>query len=103
MRKYAVWTLLVSGMALGSGAVPVPAAEEWADKRLPVTGGLELWLDAARQNAARRARGEAAVADGQKLAVWYDASGHGRHLAQKDVRSQPALDALEGYHAVRFD
>jgi putative heme-binding domain-containing protein len=103
MRQYAGWTILVSGMALGCGTGPVRAAENWADKRLPVTDGLELWLDAARQNAARRARGEATVADGQKLDVWYDASGHGRHLAQKDVRSQPAFAAGEGYRAVRFD
>ncbi|HBI42408.1 MAG TPA: hypothetical protein DDY78_06045, partial [Planctomycetales bacterium] len=33
-------------------------AEKWADSALPVTDGLELWLDAGRLNAARKAHGE---------------------------------------------
>ena len=27
--------------------------ERWADTKLPITAGLEFWLDASRENAAR--------------------------------------------------
>ncbi len=33
-----------------------PNPEEWADPNLKVTDGLELWLDAARQNVAGEPR-----------------------------------------------
>ena len=32
-----------------------PAVEPWADPKLPVTDGLELWLDASRIDAAAKA------------------------------------------------
>src|SRR5262245_59472786 len=77
--------------------------EKWCAPGLKVTDGLELWLDAGRQNAARRALGRPELGPGQKLDAWYDASGHGRHLTQKDTAAQPTL-ALHGEHAaVRFD
>jgi putative heme-binding domain-containing protein len=68
-----------------------------------VTAGLELWLDAGRQNAARRAHGRPALGSGQKLDTWYDASGHGRHLIQKEGRAQPVLTLEGDQAAVRFD
>ena len=59
--------------------------EKWADPALPVTDGLQLWLDAGRLNAARLARGEKEFADGDKVEIWCDASGRGRDLTQKDA------------------
>src|SRR5947209_6309570 len=86
----------------GTGPTPRPV-EGWAAPGLKVTAGLELWLDAARQNAARRALGRPERKAGERIDVWYDASGHGRHLTQKDPQAQPTL-ILEGKHAaVRFD
>ena len=41
---------------------PAPAVEPWADPKLPVTDGLELWLDAARIDAAAKAN-KASLAD----------------------------------------
>src|SRR5262245_58377084 len=61
------------------------AVERWADPDLPVTAGLEVWLDARRQNDARRALGKPEAADGDPVDTWYDGSGHGRHLLQKDA------------------
>jgi putative heme-binding domain-containing protein len=68
-----------------------------------VTAGLELWLDAGRQNAARQAYGRPALRPGQILDTWYDASGHRRHLIQKDIPAQPVLTVDGDHTAVRFD
>jgi putative heme-binding domain-containing protein len=70
-----------------------PAAEPWADPKLPVRDGLELWLDATT---------EPAPADG-KLAAWRDASGKGRHLSQDKPDARPALLKVGGAAVVRFD
>jgi putative heme-binding domain-containing protein len=66
-------------------------AEKWADAALPVTDGLELWLDAGRLNAARKAHGEKEIADGEKVETWYDASGHGHDLTQKNAEIRPTF------------
>lgn len=58
------------------------AQEPWADERLKVRDGLELWLDAARPG------------EGRPEGVWRDASGRGRHAGGK---------ALFGTQGVRFD
>jgi putative heme-binding domain-containing protein len=84
-------------------AVRLSAAEDWADPALKVTDGLEVWLDAARQNAARRAAKLPELAAGQALATWFDASGKQRHLTQKDAADQPLFTSSDGYTAVRFD
>jgi putative heme-binding domain-containing protein len=84
-------------------AAPAAAAEPWADPGLPVTDGLEVWLDAARQNAARQAANQPAALAGQPLAVAYDASGKRRHLLQKDAAAQPLFETQDGYAALRFD
>ena len=73
--------------------------ETWAESGLKVTRGLALWLDASRVNAARKAHGLAEAADGTRVETWYDASGHGRHLAQQRVEAQPLF--FDG--ALRFD
>jgi putative heme-binding domain-containing protein len=54
----------------------------WADATIPVTNGLELWLDATRENEAREAHYMNRLADGQAMDLWHDSSGKSRHLAQ---------------------
>ncbi len=87
-------------LASGALAGPAGAAEKWAHPGLHVTGGLVLWLDAGRIPEARRGRGLPEVRDGGPLDIWHDASGHGRHLIQKDAATRPLFQA-DG--AVRFD
>src|SRR5215470_4940644 len=81
----------------------VPKVENWADANLSITDGLELWLDAARQNAARRALKLPELSSGSPIPIWYDASSKGRHLLQKDATSRPLFQTKEGYAAARFD
>jgi putative heme-binding domain-containing protein len=78
-------------------------AEKWADPSLPVRDGLELWLDAGRLNAARKANGETDAAAGDQVGVWYDASGRGRNLTQKDADSRPTFLGGAGPAALVFD
>jgi putative heme-binding domain-containing protein len=80
-----------------------PAAEKWADDRLPAVEGLELWLDAGRVQAARQARGEALLKPGDALPAWPDASGHGRHVTQPRKEAQPRLVQIGDHWVVRFD
>ena len=80
-------------------ASPSRPLEPWADPGLKVTRGLVLWLDAGRLNAARKALGRADVPDGSRVAIWYDSSGNGRHLAQFNPDAQPLYQA----GAVRFN
>jgi putative heme-binding domain-containing protein len=82
---------------------PAPALEEWADGSFAPPEGLVLWLDASRLNAARAARGLRALADGERLGVWYDASGRGRHLAARSAEAQPLFRSTSLGAAVRFD
>src|SRR5207237_247008 len=82
MRRAAVWLLCATALAIqgaaftGGGPKPV---ESWCSPGLKVTAGLELWLDASRQNAARKAHGRPELQPGQPLDTWYDASGNRRH------------------------
>ena len=77
---------------------------DWADAELPVRAGLDLWLDATRLPAAYKAATKNDLAPDTKLETWYDASGHNRHLLQKEVEGRPQFVALpNGYKAVRFD
>lgn len=80
-------------------SAPARPIEAWADPGLKVTRGLVLWLDAGRLNAARKALGRPEATDGAKVDLWYDASGHGRHLAQTRAEAQP----LYRDGALRFD
>ena len=76
--------------------------EPWADAKLPVTDGLELWLDASRIDAANKSAKENLPADG-KLAVWFDGSGKGRHVRQADAKARPKLLKVGDAAIVRFD
>ncbi|WZP00352.1 ThuA domain-containing protein [Isosphaeraceae bacterium EP7] len=90
--------LAISASAAGQD-VPARPIEAWADPHLKVTRGLVLWLDAGHLNAARKALGRPEAAEGARVDLWYDASGHGRHLAQTRVEVQPFYQ--DG--ALRFD
>lgn len=79
------------------------AAEPWADDRLPVKDGLELWLDAGRLNAARQAQKQAALKTGEAMETWPDASGHGRHVRQDTKDARPRLMRVGDEWLVRFD
>jgi putative heme-binding domain-containing protein len=63
--------------------------ENWAHLGLPVTSGLELWLDAGRLAEACRAQGLPAPRAGEAVDTWFDASGHARHLVQKLAAARP--------------
>ncbi len=77
------------------------ALEPWANEKLPVKDGVELWLDAAQQPAAREARGLGSPAGA--LDVWFDGSGRGRNVAQRVADAQPRWQRSAGGAFVRFD
>jgi putative heme-binding domain-containing protein len=79
------------------------AVEPWVDPKLPVTDGLELWLDASRINAASKSIKEPIVAANGKLAVWPDGSGKARHLRQVTDSARPSLVPAGESSIVRFD
>src|SRR5438128_8245335 len=83
--------LLVAAISSSS----VSAAEPWADPKLTITDGLELWLDAGRQPQA--------TADGQLVESWFDASGRGRHFRQPNVGARPRFVRVGDDWVVRFD
>jgi putative heme-binding domain-containing protein len=92
-------------LAVALLAAPCPglAAEDWADPALKVTDGLQAWLDAAPQTAARRALKLPELQSGRAIDTWLDASGKRRDLTQKDAAAQPIFHAADGYTALRFD
>lgn len=73
--------LALSGTGWGGGNANAGVAK-WADTSLPVQEGLELWLDAVRENEAREAHYMNRLADGEAMEIWHDSSGHARHLSQ---------------------
>src|SRR5262245_16747603 len=85
---------------LASG--PASAREPWADKALPVSDGLVLWLDASRQPAARKAEQAAPLANNAPLNVLYDGSGNGLHFTQSLTTAQPRYVAASQRAVVRF-
>ncbi len=78
-------------------AADPPSVEKWADAKLPVTAGLELWLDASRATADKPA-----PLDG-KLDTWADASGHGRHVKQPKADARPVRTPVGSAAVVKFD
>ena len=73
------------------------AAEPWAEARLKVHDGLELWLDASRANADKPV-----ATDGQ-LANWFDGSGKKRNLTQDAADKRPNHLKIGEAAIVRFD
>src|SRR5262249_42639230 len=98
------WLLAI--LTLPAVARAQPAArptEPWADARLPVKAGLQLWLDAGRENDARRRLGRPELTAGAPADAWHDASGHKRHLVQADSKARPTFAVETQYRAFRFD
>lgn len=98
-NKCLVGMAVLSIAALWSAATTnsARAAEPWADSRLSVQDGLELWLDGAH------ATGDKPITDNAKVTEWLDASGKGRTLKQKDAKVQPTLLKVDDIGVVRFD
>ncbi|RYD26024.1 MAG: hypothetical protein EOP86_26550, partial [Verrucomicrobiaceae bacterium] len=65
------------------------APARWADPSLPVPEGLELWLDASRENEAREAHYMNRLSEGQGMELWHDSSGNSRHLTQWASAARP--------------
>jgi putative heme-binding domain-containing protein len=86
-RNLTYWLLLVLAVA------PAAAGE------LPVRDGLEVWYDAQRLEAPD----EDLPFDGVSVAVWPDASGHGRDARQEHESARPQLVAIGDDRVVRFD
>ena len=82
---------------------PPPAVETWADRRLAVTRGLVVWLDATRLPEARKAAGLAPLAEGDPVDLWPDGSGGKRHVTKKRAEARPRYRPTGEFRAVRFD
>src|SRR5438094_5241251 len=94
--------LLLLTVALASTS-RLHAAEPWADPKLPVSDGLELWLDAGHIEEGSKDINLAAVVDG-KIVLWPDASGKKRNPLQiRSVAARPKLVKLGDSAVVRFD
>src|SRR5689334_4944986 len=81
-------------------SLPVRAVEPWADAKLPVKENLELWLDASRENEARkdfnppagkkkRNRAGTNLGNDSSVDYWHDASGNGRNVHQPVASLRP--------------
>jgi putative heme-binding domain-containing protein len=85
-------------------AAPISrAAEPWADSRMPITSGTELWFDASREPAARQARELGSPINGKGIDYWHDASGHARHVNQRALDARPQWRRFAGSALVHFD
>ncbi|HEV3263555.1 MAG TPA: ThuA domain-containing protein [Gemmataceae bacterium] len=103
-RITAAW-FVFAGLPVVAAAGPTAArrVETWADTRLKVTDGLMLWLDAGRQQAARRAHDRPSLPDRGPVDVLYDSSGASMHLVQRFAASQPRYVTAGDLAVVRFD
>ena len=79
------------------------ALEPWADSKLPVKDGLELWLDATAQNAARNDRKLPLLTPDRAGDFWFDGSGKGRHVSQRVPDARPHFRQAGATAAFRFD
>jgi putative heme-binding domain-containing protein len=84
-------------------ASPVRGLEPWADRSLPVSDNLLLWLDAGRLLAACKAHGQPEPASGSLVGVCWDGSGNRLHLVQRQQQAQPHFVRAAGHAALRFD
>lgn len=93
-------TALVTLLLLANSAC---AIEPWADRALPVTEGLALWLDAGAEPAAARAAGAKIEKDNVPAGVWHDASGNKRDARQAEGAAQPKFAAAYPAKLFSFD
>src|SRR4051812_48070417 len=94
MKKHVI---LAAAWAVIFSSVVSRAAEPWADPQMPVSKGLELWLDASH------ATGKDPPSPDHKLNVWRDASGNKRDLRQPNPAAEPVFFPVGGNAIVRFD
>lgn len=87
MNTLTRWLLVALLAAAFPGASS--AAEKWADARLPVAEGLEVWLDATTLPAASGANGVSPPRAGGGVGVWYDGSGKKRDARQDAPGKRP--------------
>src|SRR5205085_7026171 len=66
-------------VALFWSAKTLEAIEPWADSKLPVTDGLQLWVDAAHVDGDIPVQTSSPV-EARPIAVWLDASGQRHNL-----------------------
>lgn len=88
---------IVTGLVLSLGLAwsgSAAGVESWSDPQWTPPAGLELWLDASREAAARQSEGQPPLADGDRLPVWHDASGWRRHATQAEPARQPTWHAV---------
>src|SRR5215217_7658561 len=90
-RVVAIVVAMAMSCAMAHAADPATqrSPQAWADPAMPVKNGVVLWLDVARQPAARKATGKPKLADGAAVDVLFDASPSARHFAQPDASAQP--------------
>src|SRR5438132_1681883 len=90
-------------LAVAFFAIPfgsrLSAAEPWADPKLTVKDGLELWLDAAAMFPPANSPQDKPT----DVETWFDASGKGRHLKQAVASARPKLVRLGQSALMRFD
>ncbi|MEO5802668.1 MAG: hypothetical protein ABIR24_03995, partial [Verrucomicrobiota bacterium] len=88
------------------------AVEPWVDKKLTVTNGLEIWLDAGKEIAARQHdlptngpqnRVSIKIMNGGAIDRWHDASGNKRDVSQLVSSARPRFIQHSGGAAFRFD
>ncbi len=97
--KPAFLSLLVISIA-ELGRVSIAAAEVVAP---PVTNGLWLYLDAAREPSARTAAGLPPVANGRPMERWLSGDGGGVSVVQPWAAGRPVYRNDETEAFVRFD
>jgi putative heme-binding domain-containing protein len=93
--------ILLNAISASSSADGEPLA--WADARLTVREGLVAWFDAASLGEAHRANSTVLPPAGAPLDIWFDASGHGRHVTQPIAAARPRWLVLGDHPVVRFD
>ena len=79
------------------------AIEPWADDKLPVKDGVELWLDASRQSSLRGAQKLNQLQENMPTDIWFDGSGLGRHVSQRVQENRPKFHAVVNSASFRFD
>lgn len=80
-----------------------PSFPVWADERLTVRDGLELWFDIAKQGQAWTDAQNRPLVLGQAMDVVYDSSGQQHHARQDIDAAFPKLESFAGERVLRFD
>lgn len=88
-----IGSTMTTGIALALLLAATPVQEAWADPALPVTAGLELWLDATRAEAR----------DGWAILQCRDGSGRKRVLVAPNSDQAPRMVRSGDARALRFD